>query len=45
MMLDTLGDGALPLGGGIYRGHGHVRWRLADCRVRQLAASVRGEGA
>ncbi len=27
-LLITLGEGHLPLGGGIWRGHGHVRWQL-----------------
>ncbi|WP_048810139.1 RAMP superfamily CRISPR-associated protein [Candidatus Methylacidiphilum infernorum] len=27
-MLQCLGDGHLPLGGGSWRGHGHIRWTL-----------------
>lgn len=41
-LLQTLGDGQLPLGGGIWRGHGHVRWTLDTCEVRPLSAICQG---
>ena len=37
-MLQTLGDGQLPLGGGIWRGHGHIRWTLDDTQPLQATA-------
>lgn len=37
-LLTALGEGHLPLGGGIWRGHGHVRWQLDACRIRRLGA-------
>ncbi|HNQ49644.1 MAG TPA: RAMP superfamily CRISPR-associated protein [Hydrogenophilus thermoluteolus] len=36
-MLQTLGDGHLPLGGGIWRGHGHVTWNLDACTIRPMS--------
>lgn len=30
-LLTSLGEGHLPLGGGIWRGHGHIRWTLDAC--------------
>lgn len=41
-LLHTLGDGQLPLGGGIWRGHGHVRWTLDTCDMRPLGAVSQG---
>jgi CRISPR/Cas system CSM-associated protein Csm3 (group 7 of RAMP superfamily) len=38
-LLDALGDGQLPLGGGIRRGHGHVRWQLEHLTVRPLGTA------
>lgn len=35
-MLRTLGDGQLPLGGGIWRGHGHIHWKIDSDTVRPL---------
>lgn len=35
-LIKQLGDGHLPLGGGVWRGHGHVRWRLAPPNIRPL---------
>lgn len=32
-MLTALGEGHLPLGGGIWRGHGHIRWQIEDLAV------------
>lgn len=37
-LLAALGQGHLPLGGGIWRGHGHVRWELDTCQTRLLGA-------
>lgn len=37
-MLDALGDGHLPLGGGIWRGHGHVRWQYQTPQVRSFGS-------
>lgn len=42
-LLHESGDGHLPLGGGIWRGHGHVRWQSEGLRVRALGASREGE--
>ncbi|WP_240098346.1 RAMP superfamily CRISPR-associated protein [Thermomonas flagellata] len=39
-MLKALGDGQLPLGGGIWRGHGHIRWTLDAATVRPLSAPI-----
>ncbi len=44
-LLHELGDGHLPLGGGIWRGHGHIRWQLDGLRVRALGAGHEGENA
>ncbi len=30
-LLQTLGNGQLPVGGGIWRGHGHIRWTIDAC--------------
>lgn len=43
MLLDELGDGHLPLGGGIWRGHGHVRWRLDADHARAVGAAAEGD--
>lgn len=37
-MLDTLGEGHLPLGGGIWQGLGHVRWKHETLRTRTIGA-------
>jgi CRISPR/Cas system CSM-associated protein Csm3 (group 7 of RAMP superfamily) len=36
-LLTCLGDGHLPLGGGVWRGHGHVRWQLDNTPVTEAA--------
>lgn len=41
-LLQTLGDGQLPLGGGIWRGHGHIAWKLHSCTVRPLSNAPQG---
>ncbi len=35
-MLDALGNGQLPLGGGIWRGHGHVCWQRQEPQIRPV---------
>lgn len=35
-LLQLQGSGHLPLGGGIWRGHGHIAWKLDTCTVRPL---------
>ena len=44
-MLESLGQGQLPIGGGIWRGHGHVCWTLDTCRERTLGISEQGDHA
>lgn len=39
-MLESLGQGHLPLGGGIWRGHGHILWKLENCRERRLGVTA-----
>jgi hypothetical protein len=39
-LLTLLGDGHLPLGGGVWRGHGHVRWQLDNTPVTELDSSI-----
>lgn len=41
-MLQSLGDGQLPLGGGIWRGHGHIAWKLDNLTVRPLSNPPQG---
>lgn len=41
-LLQSLGDGHLPLGGGIWRGHGHIAWKLDAYTVRPLSNSPQG---
>lgn len=41
-MLQALGEGHLPLGGGIWRGHGHIGWTLDAFTVRPLSNPPRG---
>lgn len=36
-LLTALGDGHLPLGGGVWRGHGHVRWQLDNAPTSEAA--------
>lgn len=35
-LIERLGEGHLPLGGGVWRGHGHVRWQLERSDIRPL---------
>lgn len=37
-MLGALGDGQLPLGGGVWRGHGHVRWQCHPSQIRTFGS-------
>jgi len=41
-LLNALGDGHLPLGGGIWRGHGHIRWTLDSIETRPLGDASQG---
>lgn len=45
-MLRELGKGQLPIGGGVWRGHGHVNWSLQlPCTLRLLGAIHSQENA
>lgn len=41
-LLKRLGEGHLPLGGGIWRGHGHIAWKLDHCTIRPLRMQPEG---
>lgn len=44
-LLQALGNGHLPLGGGIWRGHGHIRWTLNACTLKPAIANREGAAA
>lgn len=41
-LLESLGRGHLPLGGGVWRGHGHIIWLLESCTTRAMSAPPQG---
>lgn len=44
-LLESQGRGHMPLGGGVWRGHGHITWQLKSCITHAMSVPTQGAPA